>query len=200
MRLLYSVIFMGLGVFTGCVSTPNAEVNRPKYDDLADSDRDGVINQRDICADSPKGSLVSSQGCGLWSRGSEKEIFTVDFDYDQSFIRDDQREVILHLVKVLKAYPEVHVELIGDTSPEGSAEYNLALAKRRANSIAAELMRLGVERARIRRHTYQELSQLVSLELGKKRERRTKAILHHPGDNQAEQAWSIYTAEENMRR
>ncbi len=35
----------------GCAETPDTTMTRHQIDDLADDDRDGVINQRDLCAD-----------------------------------------------------------------------------------------------------------------------------------------------------
>jgi outer membrane protein OmpA-like peptidoglycan-associated protein len=191
LSVLAALMLMSLA---GCVAIPDAQVSRVQFDDLADEDGDGVINQRDACAGSPDKSLVENDGCALWSLETRKEMFTVDFDYDRALIRDDQRETISRLVTLLKEYPRVQVELVGDTSPEGEAAYNKALAERRVDTLAAELLRLGLEQPRIRRYAFQAPEAAA---LTNRRERRVTAILHLPA-KQVENAWSIYSTEEAL--
>lgn len=189
-----------LSQLMGCVDLPDPSVDRKVYDDIADTDKDGVINQRDYCARTPFGSEIDNDGCSIWSSKFQKETFTIHFDYDQSAIRSDQQDTLQHLVKVLNQYPEVRVELVGDTSPEGTVEYNTALAKRRTNALAAALIKQGVDDNRIDRHIYTETIKEVADELKNQRERRTKAILYHPGSSTANRAWSIYSAEKKIQR
>lgn len=195
-RLMSVLVLVSL--LGGCFGVPDMTVQRPKYDDVRDFDRDGVINQRDKCANSPVGAQVNNEGCAGWSAGDEKETFTVDFDYDRSVIRPDQEATIDHLVSVLEQFSTVHVELIGDTSPEGTIAYNQVLAKRRVNAIAEALKQRGVDESRITTHIFTEENALVADELKRKRERRTKAILHHGGQPLAEKAWTIYSTEEQL--
>ncbi|WP_439135881.1 OmpA family protein [Pseudomaricurvus sp.] len=192
-----SLLVLG-SLLSGCFGVPDMTVQRPKYDDVRDFDGDGVINQRDKCAHSPKGAHVNNEGCAGWSEGDKKETFTVDFDYDKSVIRSDQQTTINHLVSVLNQYASVHVELIGDTSPEGTLAYNQALAKRRVDAIATALQQRGIASSRITTHIFTEENALVSDELKHIRERRTKAILHHAGQPLAKKAWTIYSTEEQL--
>lgn len=192
------ITLLSASFLSSCIAIPDATVDRPAFDRLSDTDKDGVIDSRDNCAATPSNAQVDNIGCSLWASTSEKETFTVDFDYDSSILRNDQREAVIHLVKVLNDYPSTTVELIGDTSPEGSLKYNRALAKRRVNSIAAELLRLGIDHRRIRQHIFTEESELIEGELHRQRERRTKAVLHHQGNRRANAAWTIYSAEQKL--
>ena len=56
LALLSSILLMG------CAETPDTTMTRHQIDDLADDDRDGVINQRDLCADTPEGVTVDIKG------------------------------------------------------------------------------------------------------------------------------------------
>ncbi|ARN75149.1 OmpA family protein [Oceanicoccus sagamiensis] len=192
---LFSVIAL---LVSACVDIPDREVQRPSYDDIRDTDRDGVINQRDHCAATPPGAVIDNEGCSQWHRGTEKEIFTIDFDFDSSELRADQQSVIDHLVGVLEQYPDVTVELIGDTSPEGSREYNQALAQRRVAAIEANLKLNGVSDERINPHIYSDRDSVVEKEIHS-RQRRTKAVLHHPGKRITDRSWSIYGAEQQTQ-
>ena len=187
-------------LLSACTSIPDAKVDRPRFDDIADTDKDGVINQRDYCKNTPSESQVDVDGCSEWHTANDKKIFNIDFDFDRSEIRNDQRATVLQLVSLLSEYPEVSIELIGNTSIEGSSEYNQALAMRRVNCIAAELMRLGIKSQRIERHIYTEQSALVNKELNHQRQRRTTAILQDQSKNQVNTGWTIYSAQKLLQK
>ena len=196
-KMLFGTAVLLLGA---CAGIPDANVDRPHFDDIADTDKDGVINQRDYCKNTPSESQVDVKGCSEWDTGNDRKVFSIDFDFDRSEIRNDQRATVLELVSVLSQYPEARVELIGDTSTEGASEYNQALALRRVNSISAELIRLGIKSQRIDRHIYTEQSALVNQELNHQRQRRTRAILQHQGKNQVNTGWSIYSAQKLLQK
>tara|TARA_B100000809_G_C15113172_1_gene521382 strand:- start:940 stop:1551 length:612 start_codon:yes stop_codon:yes gene_type:complete len=190
-----SVLLLG-----ACTNVPDANVDRPHFDDIADADKDGVINQRDYCKNTPLESQVDIKGCSEWHTDNGKKVFNIDFDFDRSEVRNDQRATVLALVSLLSQYPEAIVELIGDTSAEGSSEYNQTLAMRRVSSISVELIRLGVKSQRIEQHIYTEQSALVNQALNHQRLRRTRAILHHQGKNQVNTGWSIYSAQKLLQK
>ena len=53
------------------------------------------------------------------------------------------------LVEQLRSDSTGKVQLIGSASPDGSADYNFALARRRALAVAEALERAGIDRSRI---------------------------------------------------
>ncbi|MFO7259904.1 MAG: peptidoglycan-associated lipoprotein Pal [bacterium] len=79
----------------------------------------------------------------------------VHFDFDRSDIRPDAAAILERKARVLKANPNLVVRIEGHTDERGSTEYNLALGQRRAESVKAHLVSLGVP-----------ASQLETLSLG----------------------------------
>jgi OOP family OmpA-OmpF porin len=83
------------------------------------------------------------------------------------------------LAAYLKANPERIVVLVGHTDSQGSLEGNIALSKRRAQSVAARLVALGVEAERVSSDGVGFLSPLASnlTEEGRRQNRRVEVVL-----------------------
>jgi peptidoglycan-associated lipoprotein len=75
------------------------------------------------------------------------------FDYDQSAIRPDARQTLAReseiIRRILTKYPTEILRLEGHADERGSAEYNLALGDRRAESVRAFLASMGVPAAQM---------------------------------------------------
>lgn len=74
---------------------------------------------------------------------------TVYFGYDSSDIDTAGQGVIANYGKYLTGSPAAKVRLEGHTDERGSAEYNIALGERRAQTVARELKALGVTDAQL---------------------------------------------------
>jgi len=86
--------------------------------------------------------------------GSQEDLVAnagdrVFFDFDRSNIRADQQATLDRQAAWLAKYPTVNVQVAGNTDERGTAEYNLALGQRRANSAANYLRAKGVSAARM---------------------------------------------------
>ena len=74
---------------------------------------------------------------------------TIYFDFDQSAVREDQRELLASAADCIREAPEDRrVKVTGHTDASGTEEYNIALSERRSNSVADYLARLGIDPAR----------------------------------------------------
>jgi peptidoglycan-associated lipoprotein len=73
----------------------------------------------------------------------------VYFDYDQSTIRDDARGALQKNAEWMKRWSGTQVTVEGHCDSRGSAEYNLALGTRRAESVKDYLVGLGIPAARL---------------------------------------------------
>ena len=79
----------------------------------------------------------------------QKEFNDVFFDLDASTIKDEGRTVLTANANYMKRRPSVRVTVEGHCDERGTAEYNLALGDRRANSVKAYLVSLGVPAASV---------------------------------------------------
>lgn len=74
----------------------------------------------------------------------------VMFDADSVALRPDATAAIAGIASTLTAYPDLQVELVGHIAiPVGTEADAIAFSERRAAAVADELVRLGVDRARL---------------------------------------------------
>jgi outer membrane protein OmpA-like peptidoglycan-associated protein len=82
----------------------------------------------------------------------EKEIIvlrTLFFDFNSSFLTITTKKELDHLTMVLENFPEIKIELIGNTDALGADEYNIWLSERRANKSKQYLVDKGIAAERI---------------------------------------------------
>ena len=89
--------------------------------------------------------------------------------------------------------PDSRVAIVGDTSPEGTIQYNQRLGLRRAEAISGELLRRGVPGEHIRDYVFTD--ELVRDRLFK-RQRRTIVQVTRPAQYESVEQWNIYHAED----
>jgi peptidoglycan-associated lipoprotein len=80
---------------------------------------------------------------------SEKPLADVYFDLDESTIRDDAKAPLQRNADWMKRWTSTQVTVEGHADERGSAEYNLGLGSRRADSVKQYLVSLGVQAGRI---------------------------------------------------
>lgn len=73
----------------------------------------------------------------------------VFFEFDQSFIRPEDRPVLNQIADHMMANPTLSLLIEGHCDWRGTTEYNLALGERRAQSAKTFLVNLGVPANRI---------------------------------------------------
>lgn len=71
------------------------------------------------------------------------------FEFDQSFIRPEDRPTLLEVYDYLLANPNARLLVEGHCDWRGTTEYNMALGDRRARSVSAYLTQLGADSQRI---------------------------------------------------
>ena len=75
---------------------------------------------------------------------------SVYFDFGETVIKPEYRELIQKQAEFMKAHPNAVVTLEGNTDERGSSEYNLALGDRRANAVRNALELIGVSDSHIK--------------------------------------------------
>jgi peptidoglycan-associated lipoprotein len=71
------------------------------------------------------------------------------FDYNESTLKPEGKELLKKVGDLLKAYPELSVKLEGNCDERGSDEYNLALGEKRAKAAQTWLTNYGVKEAQL---------------------------------------------------
>ncbi len=88
--------------------------------------------------------------------------FLVFFDWNRAELTDRARQIIAEAARARTSQAVTRIEVNGYTDTSGSAQYNQALSVRRANAVAAELVRLGVPRNEIVAQGFGETNLLVA--------------------------------------
>jgi peptidoglycan-associated lipoprotein len=73
----------------------------------------------------------------------------IQYDYDQSTLRSDSRQVVERWADWLRQYPAVTVTIEGHCDERGTREYNLGLGERRADAARKYLIALGINADRV---------------------------------------------------
>lgn len=104
-----------------------------------DSDGDGVADYKDQCLNTPQGRKVDDKGCKLPLVRDISMELSVNFATNSAVVSGNIQNVD-QVVKFMKAYPEVPVEISGHTDDTGSAAYNKKLSQRRADAVRNALI------------------------------------------------------------
>ncbi len=92
------------------------------------------------------GDIPSAEGGGIFR--------DIQFDFDSYTVADQARQSIEYNAEILKANPDVKVQLEGHCDERGTAEYNMALGSKRASSVFDVLASYGIPRSRIETISY----------------------------------------------
>lgn len=86
---------------------------------------------------------------------------TIYYDFDKSFIRNEDFDKLDSLVDLMKKFPESKVSLSGHTDSHGPNDYNFDLSDKRNNSVLFFLKEQGIDQKRINAKGY-GLTRLVN--------------------------------------
>src|SRR4051794_9701615 len=68
-------------------------------------------------------------------------LYGVYFDTDKAVVNPQSRPTLEQIAKLLTNQPQLNVFIVGHTDSQGAFDYNLDLSKRRAEAVAAELVK-----------------------------------------------------------
>jgi OmpA-OmpF porin, OOP family len=80
----------------------------------------------------------------------------LDFETGSATLKPTSAEQLKNIAEIMKAYPKVALKLGGYTDNVGSADTNLKLSQKRAESTMQELVKLGVDAKRLQAEGYGE--------------------------------------------
>jgi OOP family OmpA-OmpF porin len=114
----------------------------------ADSDGDGVPDNRDKCPGTPAGTRVDANGCPEVGE-SLARLQDVYFDFNKATLKPGAGPTLDQAASSLKANPKMTIRLEGHTDSVGSDGYNLRLSQRRADAVRRYLAGQGIEAGRL---------------------------------------------------
>lgn len=68
-------------------------------------------------------------------------LYGIYFDTDKAVLKPESRPTLEQIAKLLTSQPQLNVFIVGHADSQGAYEYNLDLSKRRAEAVAAELVK-----------------------------------------------------------
>ncbi|MEZ4288442.1 MAG: OmpA family protein [Polyangiales bacterium] len=113
-----------------------------------DTDGDSVPDSADVCPGTPNGTNVDAKGCPKFE-GKTFSLTGVTFKSGSSELEPTSETSLTNAVYVLKANPEIKVEIAGHTDNRGKRATNLKLSQERADSVKAYLVEHGIDAARL---------------------------------------------------
>ena len=87
--------------------------------------------------------------------------FLVFFDFDRADLTERARQIVAQAAEAARSQENTRVEVAGHADRSGTPQYNQALSQRRAEAVAAELVRRGVARTDITVTAFGESRPLV---------------------------------------
>ncbi len=97
------------------------------------------------------------QGQGRQFRfGADQQLRDVNFDFDRAVLTEQARQIVRQNANMLKQDSAVKLQIEGHADERGTAEYNLGLGDRRAESVRQYLVQLGIPADRIFTISYGE--------------------------------------------
>jgi outer membrane protein OmpA-like peptidoglycan-associated protein len=138
-----------------CPDVPGVATEDPKTNGCpADTDGDGILDAEDACPKDagPKDPDPKKNGCPIArvEGGQVKISSQIKFKTGSAVILKESQPIIDAVAAIMKAHTEIaHVQVEGHTDNKGSAQGNLTLSKKRAASVLAALVAVGIEKTRL---------------------------------------------------
>jgi peptidoglycan-associated lipoprotein len=134
------LIAFGMAIFTGCAEKQTVV----KYE--------AIQGQKAEAAPADQEQSVKVEAAAT----AEVNIRDINFDFDQSNIRPDAREILKANADMLLKKGAAKITIEGYCDERGTAEYNMALGERRAQEAKKYIINLGVKASQIKTISYGE--------------------------------------------
>jgi len=136
----------GDGVFNDADMCPATPAGYPvdKTGCTPDSDKDGVYDFEDKCPDTISNVKVNSAGCFIAA------TLDIEFKTESAVINEDYSVDIKKFAAFLNRNKVINIEIQGHTDSRGTHDFNMALSKARAQSLADILVKkYGIRKDRL---------------------------------------------------
>ena len=157
------LIAFGMTIFTGCaekktvVKDEALQEQRAKAAQTAQQDNEAARQVKEQ-ADRERAlrEQAAREQAAKAAATAEVNIRDINFDFDQSNIRPDAREILKANADILLKKGAAQIAIEGYCDERGTAEYNMALGERRAQEAKKYLVNLGMEASQIKTISYGE--------------------------------------------
>jgi OOP family OmpA-OmpF porin len=127
-----------------------------------DSDKDGVVDGKDNCPNTPAGVRVDDNGCPVPVASKSAEVTAagtwiykdIQFENNKAELKKGSFDTLNEITAALKAQPGLNIEIQGHTDSSGARDYNMGLSERRAQSVKSFLESKGIVPARMTTRGY----------------------------------------------
>jgi outer membrane protein OmpA-like peptidoglycan-associated protein len=72
-------------------------------------------------------------------------LYGILFDVDKDSLKTESVEQLMHIVTLMRTYPDLYLEVQGHTDNQGSDAYNLTLSQKRAVTVCTFLRLFGID-------------------------------------------------------
>ncbi len=105
-------------------------------------------------------------------------LYGILFDFDKATLQQASGKQLQDVLTLLHTNPDLRLEIQGHTDSDGSADYNLQLSQRRAESVRQYLLLFGIEPSRLQAKGYGESMSVVpnNSEENKAKNRRVELV------------------------
>lgn len=140
---------------------PEMKVETVSPEKPADLGKKGEIQEETMREEGLREKALREEAAKKETAVRERALKTVKlesiyFDFDQWVIRENQKEIMVKDADWLKANPQVKIRIEGNCDERGTAEYNLALGQKRADTTKSFLEGMGISANRMQTISYGE--------------------------------------------
>lgn len=166
---------------------------------LTDNDRDGVIEARDLCPDTPNGSAVDNNGCSTQTTTLLSVELNVLFDSGKSDVKPIFYSELKKLASFLESHPKSSVIIEGHTDNKGSSTFNQSLSQKRATAISDVLVdNFRIDANRVKGIGYGEARPVDTNDTETGREKNRRVVAEVVAEQQlANKRWTIYSVDQS---
>jgi len=147
--------------FDGSVTNAAGFVNRGKFEVDQGSNHSALIGIRYAFNQPVPPAPVPVVAPAPAAAPAPARTYLVFFDFDRADLTDRARQIIAEAAQNSSRVQTTRIEVAGHADRAGTPQYNQRLSQRRADAVAAELVRLGVARSAITVQAFGESRPLV---------------------------------------
>jgi outer membrane protein OmpA-like peptidoglycan-associated protein len=135
-----------------------------------DNDGDGILDVDDKCPDEPEtmNGYMDEDGCPdkkpeiIFEKKAPIILDGVTFASGSAELSNNTKNILEKVVRTLKDYPKMNLEINGYTDNTGSITFNMKISKQRAESVRNYLINQGIQADRLTANGYGPENPIVS--------------------------------------